>query len=95
MGKNLVKNLHYLGAHVIACSRSEADMENLCAEVPGISPMVIDVCKWSTVEKKLHAIGEIDFLVNCAGISYLGAILNVTEEQFDEIFNINIKGSIE
>ncbi|XP_044758372.1 L-xylulose reductase-like [Coccinella septempunctata] len=92
IGKNLVKNLHYLGAQVIACGRTDADLDTLCAEVSGIQPLIFDVTKWSTIERKLHSIGDVDFLVNCAGISYLGSILNATEEQFDEIFNTNIKG---
>ncbi|XP_045477679.1 L-xylulose reductase-like isoform X2 [Harmonia axyridis] len=91
IGKNLVKNLHYLGAQVIALGRTEADLEILCAEVSGLHPLFIDISKWSALERKLSNIGDIDFLVNCAGVSYLGSILNTTEDQFDEIFNINTK----
>ena len=37
--------------------------------------------------------GGIDILINCAGIYAEGAITQVTEKIFDEIFNTNVKGT--
>ena len=36
--------------------------------------------------------GRIDILVNCAGISHIGKLESTTEEDFDNIFKINVKG---
>lgn len=36
--------------------------------------------------------GRIDILVNCAGISHIGRLDNTTEEDFDRIFQVNVKG---
>lgn len=36
--------------------------------------------------------GRIDILVNCAGISHIGRLENTTEEDFDRLFNVNVKG---
>jgi 3-oxoacyl-[acyl-carrier protein] reductase len=36
--------------------------------------------------------GRLDILVNCAGISRMGKLYDVTEEQWDLTFDINVKG---
>ena len=37
--------------------------------------------------------GRIDILVNCAGISHIGKLESTTEEDFDHIFKVNVKGA--
>jgi NAD(P)-dependent dehydrogenase (short-subunit alcohol dehydrogenase family) len=39
------------------------------------------------------AAGRIDILVNCAGISHIGRLDNTSEEDFNRIFNVNVKGA--
>ncbi len=36
--------------------------------------------------------GRIDILVNCAGISHIGKLDTTTEEDFDHLFKVNVKG---
>ena len=36
--------------------------------------------------------GKIDILVNNAGIAHVGNVLNTSEEEFDRIFRVNVKG---
>ena len=40
-----------------------------------------------------HESGRIDILVNCAGISHIGKLESTTEEDFDHIFKVNVKGA--
>jgi 2-keto-3-deoxy-L-fuconate dehydrogenase len=42
--------------------------------------------------KLINETGRIDILINCAGISHIGRLGNTTEEDFDRIFNVNVKG---
>ncbi len=44
------------------------------------------------VEKVLEVFGGIDILVNNAGINWDGVIWKMTEEQWDTVVNINLKG---
>ncbi len=39
-----------------------------------------------------RAFGSIDVLVNNAGISHEGLFTDITEKEWDEIFNVNVKG---
>lgn len=56
-----------------------------------------DVGKISDCEKIVEytkkIFGSIDILINCAGIYTEGAISQVTEKIFDEIFQTNVKGT--
>ncbi len=42
-----------------------------------------------TIVKKF---GRIDILVNCAGIAHVGKLETTSEEDFDKIFQVNVKG---
>ncbi|KAL3275290.1 hypothetical protein HHI36_020058 [Cryptolaemus montrouzieri] len=94
IGRSVAKHLYHLGAHVIAVGRSETDLEVLAAEIPEIQVLELDISKWTIAERKLQTIGDIDLLVNCAGISSLQSILNITEEEIDQTFAINTKSTM-
>lgn len=44
--------------------------------------------------KAVDAMGGIDVLVNCIGMQHEQALLDVTEETFDEIYRINLKSAM-
>jgi 3-oxoacyl-[acyl-carrier protein] reductase len=56
-----------------------------------------DISKVAEVEmmfqKTLEAFGQVDILVNNAGIMIMKPIANMTEEDFDKQFAINVKGT--
>ena len=86
---------------VITASRPEtarAAVEKLQTEFPqakitGISP---DLSSLSAVEKAFvqvqQAMGSIDILVNNAGVSESTPLENYTEELFDKVMDLNVKG---
>lgn len=53
---------------------------------------IIDVSDHAQVSKTFLEIGAVDILVNSAGISHIGNIDNVTEEDFDRLYRVNVKG---
>jgi 3-oxoacyl-[acyl-carrier protein] reductase len=44
------------------------------------------------MEKASGEMGRLDILVNCAGVSRMGNLYSVTEQQWDFTFDINVKG---
>ena len=52
-------------------------------------PSDIDSCIKSTIEK----FGRIDILVNCAGIMTMKPFLEQTEEDFQRVMDVNVKGT--
>ena len=55
-------------------------------------PHVCDVTKQEEVVDLYNSIGNIDILVNSAGISHIGRADTTSEPDFDRIVNVNIKG---
>ena len=55
-----------------------------------------DISKYDTakavVEKVVNTFGKIDILVNNAGVSKIGLFMDMKEEDWDSIMNINLKG---
>jgi 3-oxoacyl-[acyl-carrier protein] reductase len=55
-----------------------------------------DVAKYADAEKMVNTVleefGRIDILVNNAGINWDGVIWKMTEEQWDQVLDINLKG---
>ena len=59
--------------------------------------VAVDVCvKDATqkmVKKVMDSFGQVDVLVNNAGIIALGLLVDLTEEDFDRVISVNLKGS--
>lgn len=52
------------------------------------------IADFSEVEKLIHSIpGKIDVLINNAGISHIGTVETTSEEDFDRLYQVNVKGA--
>ncbi|MEO5888975.1 MAG: SDR family oxidoreductase [Ferruginibacter sp.] len=51
-----------------------------------------DVTSQAGIKSLFEEIGQIDILVNCAGISNIGKADNTSEEDFDKVYTVNVKG---
>lgn len=89
------------GAHVVLADVNSERGAAVAAELrsAGLSAgfMVCDVSRKADVDALvdhvLQAFGRLDALVNNAGIFKPADFLDVTEEDFDAVINVNIKGS--
>lgn len=72
-----------------------ATCEEIAAEGGKASAHLCDVTNQSAVHEcfeKLFAAERVDILVNNAGISHIGTVETTTEEDFDRIVRVNVKG---
>ena len=53
---------------------------------------IADVTNQAEINSLFQKIGAIDILVNAAGISNIGKADNTSEEDFDKVFQVNVKG---
>lgn len=53
---------------------------------------VCNVTVQAEVKTVFQSIGRLDVLVNSAGVSHIGNLENTTEDDFDRLFNVNVKG---
>lgn len=53
---------------------------------------VCDVTSQQQVKAIFNSIGRIDVLVNSAGVSHIGNVETTSEEDFDRLYRVNVKG---
>ncbi len=52
-----------------------------------------NVTNQDAVKTVMASIGRVDILINNAGIAHIGNLENTSEEDFDRIFNVDVKGA--
>jgi 3-oxoacyl-[acyl-carrier protein] reductase len=88
------------GAHVLACDWNRSAVDRLCGELVAegrsVRALEVDVARSDQVAKMVEAaiaaFGRIDILVNNAGISPKKEFLDYTEEDWDAVHSVNLKG---
>jgi 3-oxoacyl-[acyl-carrier protein] reductase len=90
------------GATVITCARNMERLSTLAAEAADlrclgkIVPRSLDVTDTVRIDKWVDDVaadfGRLDILVNNAGITRDGLVMNMTDEQFDDVLNTNLRG---
>ncbi|XP_076154000.1 L-xylulose reductase isoform X1 [Alosa pseudoharengus] len=94
IGRATVLALARCGAEVTAVTRTQADLNSLVLECPSVRPVCVDLSDWEATEAALKDVGPVDLLVNNAAYASLQPFLEVTQEQFDTSFNINVKAAL-
>lgn len=84
------------GAHVHIIEVNEKNGTDTIEEIKqnngNATLHVCDVTNQQQVTDTFNRIGEINILVNSAGISHIGKVETTNEEDFNRIFNVNVKG---
>ncbi|MCM8568447.1 SDR family oxidoreductase [Gramella jeungdoensis] len=98
IGEAISKKFIAHGAHVIILDLNSGKAENLLNSVAEKSRLEIVACDVSDHKEVKNIIDKIakkqsiDILVNNAGIAHVGNIENTAEDDFDKIFQVNVKG---
>lgn len=102
IGAAIAKKLASKGASlVINYAHSNVDAEQVMTEITSLGGKAItikaDVSKTEDVkhlfDKTIHHFGKVDILINNAGIAIYKLMKDTTDEDFDKIFNTNVKGT--
>lgn len=98
LGKEIVRRFASAGIFVIASARSVDKLQELQAEFPNQVVIVpSDVSNSADVkhlvEQAIHHFGQINFLINNAGLGHFAPVEELTEEQWDEMMNVNLKAA--
>ena len=80
------------GDRVFFLYEKEHEKAELVARKTGAAPICCDVADGEAVKRAFSQIGEVDILVNNAGICYYGLMSGMREDQWDRIFDVNVKG---
>ena len=94
IGRATAIALKKCGAEVIALSRTLSDLESLSKEFPGIEVAHLDLSDIAAATAEIPKLGPIHLLVNNAAVGEVQPFLEVTEESFDRLFNVNVKSCL-
>ena len=101
IGRAIAKRLAADGKHVVLASRSEGPLNDLKHEIEetggAATVCAVDVSDGaalaSAIEKTADQLGRFDILVNNAGITRDNLILRMSDEEFDEVMNVNTRSA--
>lgn len=101
IGETISRQLAQKGATVIIYDMDEAKAGELCAELKNdglkCEAYKVDVSSYEDTQAKAKEIkekyGKVDILVNNAGITKDQLLLRMSEEEFDKVLDVNLKGS--
>jgi 2,3-dihydro-2,3-dihydroxybenzoate dehydrogenase len=98
IGHEIAKSLARAGAKVALADRDEAALKSVVATLDGESfSRALDVTDKAQVgdfvKEVIGHFGRIDSLVNVAGIQRLGMLTELSDEDFDATFAVNVKGT--
>lgn len=83
------------GANVVLCGRN-SEANNIAKAMGGDKAIGVagDICdaqyRKTVVEEAVKAFGQIDILVNCAGVSILGSADEMSEENWKKVIDVNV-----
>lgn len=92
IGREIAKTLAGHGARVVALSRDPADLASLQAEMPGgCETLAVDLADADATRAAAERAGDVDLLVNNAGIAVLQPFFETTPEAFDRTMAVNVR----
>ena len=102
IGRALSLGLADAGADVIATARRQPEIESTAAEIEVRGRKTFrqasDVCNRTTLESLLVSVldhfGKVDILINCAGKIKRTPTLDLSEEEWNDIMNTNLTGTL-
>jgi NAD(P)-dependent dehydrogenase (short-subunit alcohol dehydrogenase family) len=97
LGRHTVRALVAEGASVCAVGRDEEALgQTVALSGPSASAVVADVRYARDVERAVNAVvhrfGGLDLLVNAAGVLRHGTLVQMSEQEWDLLFDTNVKG---
>lgn len=96
IGKAVALLFGQQGAHVHVLDLNEDNTAAVVKEIEAAGGKatghIVNVTQQREVEQVFQSIATPQILVNSAGISHIGKIENTSEEDFDRIYQVNVKG---
>lgn len=97
IGEGIARQLSQDGLTVAVADMNEQNANKVAEDIGNNAKgYYVDVSKkqsvFDLIDQVVADFGQLDVLVNNAGIAKIGTILDVKEEDFDQIMGVNIKG---
>lgn len=99
LGRIIAEEFHRVGTRLAIVALEKEDVEKAAGEIgAGVLPIQADITNQDDVDRVFQTVrdrfGGLDVLVNNAGRSTRGKVLDTTPEQFQALFDLNVLGTI-
>ena len=91
IGAATVKELANAGAFVWIADIDHDAAEALAASIPSTQALHLDVTSSASIAAAVAQVSRLHILVNSAGIGHVGSIESTEPEDFDRLFNVNVR----
>lgn len=99
IGRAVALRLAVEGRHVVCVSRSQGPLDELVSEIQAAggsaSALTCDISDFDAISSMIDTVvqdqGRLDILVNNAGITKDNLILRMSDEEWDDVINTNLK----
>lgn len=93
LGVAIAQQMKAAGATVVVTGRSESKLNDLFDDgfIKIASDILADGAAEELVQKTIEKAGKIDILINNAGITKDTLLMRMTDEQFDDVINTNLR----
>jgi len=97
LGRAMARALSDAGASVVVTSRELAAAQAAATELPSAHALEVDVRQPESVAAMVtaavEAFGGLDILINNAGMTHRGSLAQLTDDQWDDVIDTNLKGA--
>ncbi|KAL1513220.1 hypothetical protein ABEB36_002656 [Hypothenemus hampei] len=94
IGRGITLRLSQFGATVVAIDVENESLDILKSECASIITATLDLSNWESVQETINNLLPIDMLVNCAGVVEVLPLTDITEDSYQRLFDVNVKGLI-
>ena len=96
IGKAVALAFANQGAEVHLFDLNKESIDNTADEIRSMNGKTVahacDVTNQQQVREIFESIGKVDILVNSAGVSHVGTVETTSEDDFDRLYKVNVKG---
>ena len=101
IGRKIAETLAGAGAHVVCVARTEKKIKDLVDKIKqnngSADCITCDISDGNAFSESVKTVvkehGKLDILINNAGITRDALLMRMTEEQWEEVINTNLKGA--
>ncbi len=93
IGRATAQHLAKRGAKIVAMGRTQGDLDALAREVGGRC-IAVDLSDAIAARAAMTKAGACDFLVNCAGTNVLESLVEMTDDGYDRVMDINLRAAL-
>ena len=92
IGAECVRSFAKAGYEVYFTYNNSEEMAHQVAEDTAATELKCDISSADAIKAVISKVGNIDILMNNAGISQIKMFQDITEDDWDNMFNINVRG---